>query len=71
ARMESGGISAGETAAAILALDPEARLIVSSGYSNDPVMSRYRDFGFRDVLAKPYRLEDLSRVLAKVNGEEV
>jgi len=66
-----GGPGGRETAAAILALDPEARLIVSSGYSNDPVMSRYRDFGFRDVLAKPYRLEDLSRVLAKVNGEEV
>ncbi len=34
-------------------------------------MSRYRDFGFRDMLAKPYRLEDLSRVLAKVAGKEV
>ena len=64
-----GGPGGKETASAILAMDPGARIIVSSGYSNNPVMSRFREFGFAEVLAKPYRLEDLSRVLSAVRGE--
>ena len=61
-----GGAGGKETARMILTIDPEARLIVSSGYSNDPVMSHYREYGFHEVLPKPYRIEDLSRVLASV-----
>jgi two-component system, cell cycle sensor histidine kinase and response regulator CckA len=61
-----GGPGGKETAALILSIDPGAMLIVSSGYSNDPVMSRYREHGFSEVLVKPYRLEDLARVLAAV-----
>jgi PAS domain S-box-containing protein len=64
-----GGPGGKETAAELLALDPSAKLIVSSGYSNDPVLSRYREHGFLEVLPKPYRLEDLSRVLAAVMGK--
>jgi len=41
---------------------------VSSGYSNDPIMSDYRKFGFIDVIMKPYRLEDLAKVLGRVIG---
>ncbi len=62
----AGGRGGRETAADLLALDPGARLIVSSGYSNNPVLSRHREHGFLEVLSKPYRLEDLSRVLASV-----
>jgi len=63
-----GGMGGREAAAHILAIDPEARLIVSSGYSVDPVMSRPEDYGFRGVLPKPYGLVDLSRVLDQVMG---
>ena len=61
-----GGMGGREVAAAILALDPEAKLIVSSGYSEDAVMSDYRRHGFRAVLPKPYSAEQLRAVVARL-----
>ena len=55
-----------EAAQRILEIDREARLIVSSGYSNDPVIANYRAYGFVDFLVKPYRVDDLSGVLSRV-----
>ncbi len=43
-----------------------AKFIVASGYSDDPVVSRYRDYGFDAVLSKPFILEDLSQVMAQL-----
>ncbi|NMC75198.1 MAG: PAS domain S-box protein, partial [Geobacteraceae bacterium] len=54
-----------EASAALRDLDPEALLIVSSGYSNDPVLSDFRKYGFFECLAKPFRLEDLGAVLKR------
>ncbi|MFH1436135.1 MAG: PAS domain S-box protein [Pseudomonadota bacterium] len=51
------------------AINPRVRAVVSSGYSNDPVMADYAKHGFIDVLVKPYRLEELSRVLKKATEE--
>jgi PAS domain-containing protein len=45
---------------------PAARLIVASGYSTDPVVANYRDYGFVAALAKPYRMEDISTELARI-----
>jgi PAS domain S-box-containing protein len=59
-----------EAASRILALDPSAWLVVSSGYSNDPVMSNYGGYGFSEALLKPFRLEDLAAVLAKLPGRK-
>ncbi len=47
-------------------LDPDVRAIVSSGYSNDPVLSDYRSYGFRGVIVKPFRIEDLGKTLKEV-----
>jgi len=47
-------------------LDPGVRAIVSSGYSNDPVMSDPVRFGFRGVIAKPYRMRELREILEGV-----
>ncbi len=41
-------------------------MIVSSGYSTDPIMARYRAYGFRDRVVKPFRMEDLKKVLSRV-----
>jgi len=63
-----GGQGGVETATQIRALDPHARLIVVSGYSNDPVMANYRDYGFNDVLTKPFRVNELTSKLHLVIG---
>ncbi len=61
-----GGMGGREAAQQILAVDPQACLIVSSGYSHDPVLAEFAAYGFKGVLAKPYKVSDLQRVLASV-----
>lgn len=66
-----GGMGARETITQLKELDPKARAIVSSGYSNDPVMADFSDYGFVDVISKPYKIEELSDLLKKVmRGKE-
>ena len=61
-----GGMGGKETVKKLREIDPSLKAIVSSGYSNDPVMSRHSDYGFVDVITKPFRLDDLSLVLKRV-----
>jgi len=62
-----GGIGGKEASRRILDLDPAAPLIVSSGYSHDPIMDRYREFGFAAMLAKPYDLAAISQAMDKLS----
>lgn len=66
----SKGMGGKEAVGKLLEIDPEARAIVSSGYSDDPIMSDFRQYGFRGVLAKPYRLSRLNQVLREVISEK-
>jgi two-component system cell cycle sensor histidine kinase/response regulator CckA len=50
----------------ILELDPNARVIVSSGYFNDPVMMNFKEHGFVAKLPKPYNLNELNTILQQV-----
>ncbi|NOQ50780.1 MAG: hypothetical protein GQ578_00965 [Desulfuromonadaceae bacterium] len=43
----------------LLQIDPGAKIIVASGYLNDPIMADYKDYGFRAAVAKPFELKDL------------
>ncbi|MBN1531497.1 MAG: PAS domain S-box protein [Spirochaetes bacterium] len=61
-----GGMGGIEAIKRLRGIDPDVAAIVSSGYSNDPVMSHYGDFGFNGVLAKPFTLQELSAVLITV-----
>ena len=61
-----GGMGGQEAAKQILAKDPEACLIVSSGYSNDPVMADHVAFGFKATLGKPYSLAAVTRTLSNL-----
>lgn len=61
-----GKMGGREAATRILEIDPEAKLIVSSGYSTDPVMADYQAHGFVDYLVKPYRMEDLTTLLNRI-----
>jgi len=62
------GMGGREALQRILEIDPDVRAIVSSGYSTDPVMAEYRAHGFRGVIAKPYDLAELRRVVAEVTA---
>lgn len=61
-----GGMGGQETIKRIKEINPEVRAIVASGYSDDPVMTNYRDYGFKGVISKPFRLAELSAILAEV-----
>jgi PAS domain S-box-containing protein len=60
-----GGMGGKEVANRLRGLDPSVILIVSSGYSNIPIMSEFRRYGFDDVLSKPWTPEQLSEVLQR------
>ena len=59
------GMNGKEAVAKILEIDPAAIVIVSSGYSDDPIMANYRKYGFKGVIAKPYMIDDLASALRK------
>jgi signal transduction histidine kinase/ActR/RegA family two-component response regulator len=61
-----GGMGGKEAAVLILELDPEAVLIVSSGYSNDPVIANYQNFGFSGSISKPFDADTLARELERL-----
>jgi PAS domain S-box-containing protein len=61
-----GGMGGKETIEKLLVLDPSIKAIVSSGYSNDPVMANYRQYGFKSVITKPYNINNLGDILYKV-----
>jgi PAS domain S-box-containing protein len=61
-----GGMGGKEALKNLLKLDPQVKAIVSSGYSEDQVMAEFAQYGFSSVIAKPYRISDLSKVLNRV-----
>jgi signal transduction histidine kinase/CheY-like chemotaxis protein len=62
----TGGVGGLEAAAKLKQLDPFSKLIVSSGYSDAPVMSSFAEYGFDAVILKPWTVREMSEVLRKV-----
>ncbi|MGE5422054.1 MAG: PAS domain S-box protein [Ignavibacteriales bacterium] len=62
----AGGMGGKEAARIIRLIDPVARLVVSSGYSNDEVMANYIQYGFCGMIQKPYDIETVYHVLNEV-----
>ncbi|MBD3181491.1 PAS domain S-box protein [Candidatus Poribacteria bacterium] len=59
----AGGMSGKETIRELSIIDPDVKAVVSSGYSSDPIVSKYRDFGFVGVISKPFKFEDLQKAI--------
>ena len=63
-----GSMGGVEAARQILAFDPAARLVVSSGYSEDPVMANFKEYGFCAAIEKPYTVADIAKVINSCPG---
>jgi len=61
-----GGMGGKEAVRKLAEIDPEVKAIVSSGYSDDPVMADFRKYGFSNVVAKPYNIKELGDALYEV-----
>ncbi|MBP2682839.1 MAG: sensor hybrid histidine kinase, partial [Deltaproteobacteria bacterium] len=61
-----GKMGGKEACARLLGMYPDARVIVCSGYSSDPVMSDHAAYGFLGMLGKPFHMEELKRVVEQV-----
>ena len=59
-----GGMGGEEAIRKIREIDTEVKAIVSSGYSDSPVVSDYRAYGFDACLNKPYTVSALRDGLA-------
>ncbi len=66
-----GGMGGKAAIEHLLRLDPQVKAIVSSGYSDDPIMAEFAKNGFSGVITKPYRITELSRVLSQVLASQV
>jgi len=62
----SGGMGGSEAAVKLKELDPSSKLIVSSGYSDAPVMSNFAKYGFDAVIPKPWTTAEISAVFRRV-----
>ena len=61
-----GGMGGKEAVKRLKRIDSDIKVIVSSGFSNDPVMSDYRENGFDAIVSKPYGIDDMKRALRGV-----
>jgi CheY-like chemotaxis protein len=57
------GMGGKEAIAGLKAFDPAVKAVVSSGYSNDPVVQEFERYGFCGKLTKPYKINDMKAIL--------
>ncbi|MCG6535943.1 MAG: response regulator, partial [Syntrophales bacterium LBB04] len=63
-----GGMGGNEAIKRLLEIDPNVKTIVSSGFSNNPILLEFEQYGFKGALTKPYRIGELSKTLSKIIG---
>ncbi len=64
----AGGMGGEAALRRLLEVDPVIKAIVSSGYIDDPVMARCKDYGFSGIVAKPYTVDELRKAVQDVMG---
>ena len=64
-----GGMGGRETISKLLKIDPHVKAVVSSGYSNDPILGDFRKYGFSGAVTKPYRVEELENIMHTITHQ--
>jgi two-component system, cell cycle sensor histidine kinase and response regulator CckA len=60
-----------DTLEKLIEIDPEMKAVVSSGYSDDPGMANFQEYGSKGMIPKPFESRLLSKVLHEVlKGEK-
>ena len=57
------GMNGEDASKEILDYDTNAIIVISSGYSSRPIISKYKDHGLKGVLLKPYNLTQLKAII--------
>ena len=60
------GMGGKETIEHLRKFDPAIKAIISSGYSNDPIVENFSQYGFSGRLTKPYKISDLKNLLEEL-----
>lgn len=64
-----GGMGGEATVKNLLKISPNSKSIVSSGYSNNPILDKYKDYGFVGVIRKPFEIKKVNGLLQQlING---
>ena len=60
------GMGGTEVMEELMAIDPDVKAIISSGYLHDPVITNFENYGFVGILTKPYDPNELDEKLQNI-----
>jgi nitrogen-specific signal transduction histidine kinase/CheY-like chemotaxis protein len=63
-----GGMGGREALSYLREIDAAVKVVVSSGYSSDPIMANHKEHGFCGMIAKPYDVGQFNRVIVETLG---
>ncbi len=61
-----GGMGGGEVIKELQKLNPDIKAVISSGYTNTPLISNYKNYGFKALITKPYNINELLNRIQKL-----
>ncbi len=64
-----GGMGGQETMSRLLEIDPDVKALVSSGYSNNPVLANFQDYGFKGIIKKPFNIRELGECMLNIKSD--
>lgn len=67
----SGDAECKNTIQKLMEIDPAVKAIISSSYSRGPMMVKFREYGFKGAVTKPYMITELSRALHEIMSEDI
>jgi len=65
-----GGMGGKQAIVELLGINPKVKVIVSSGYTSDSILSNYKEFGFKGFLEKPFTLDSLLLTIQRVISDD-